>query len=239
MRCRLAHNHDSARRRLLGDEQRRAFLAALRSGKSIEEAADAAGVTTNRLAQAARRDGELRAALDGMPIEVQVAAQRAEFLAALVRCGGNQKLAAAQAGIPKHNVTNWRAADPKFDAAVVAILTWLDVPKTGPRKSYVSLKPADIQRLREMWTEGLPAETIAEELGVNRATVHRWRAKLKLPPHREQNRIARLGPEFRRLWTQGATYPEIRAALDITDVTISQWRKRLGLPGRAAGQPRT
>lgn len=238
-RCRLAHNHDTARRRGLSDEQRHVFLATLRSGKSVEEAAGEAGVTTSALAQAARRDGELRAALDGMPVDVQVAAQRAEFLASLVRCGGHQGLAAAQAGIPVHSVKNWRVADPEFDAVVVAILTWLGAARKGPRKSIVRLKPADVERLRQMWADGATTDEVAAELGVNRTTVHRWRQKLELPARREYDRMGKLAPEFRRLWTKGATYSEIRAELGITDPTISQWRKELGLPGRAAGQPGT
>ncbi|WP_221335077.1 helix-turn-helix domain-containing protein [Streptomyces sp. EAS-AB2608] len=247
MRCRLAHNHDTARRRVLSDKQRHTFLATLRSGKSVEEAAEEAGVSSSMLAQVARRDGELRAALDGMPVDVQMAARRAEFLASLVRCGGQQKLAAAQAGLSIHTVKSWREGDPEFDAVVVAILTWLGAatkaarrdPRRGPRKPPVRLKTADVERLRQMWADGATVQEVAGELGVSRNTVDRWRQSLGLPPRREQrqNGFERLGPEFRKLWMQGATYPEIRAALDISDVTISKWRKQLRLPGRTAGQP--
>jgi transposase-like protein len=240
VRCRLAHNHDTTSRRGLANQERYTFLTMLRSGKTVEEAAEDAGVTTNTLVQAARRDGELRAALDGMPVEVQAAARRAEFLAALVRCGGNQRLAEIQAGLPLGTVNNWRQADPEFDAVVVAILAWLGsttgrprMPRSGrSRKPHVYLSHKDLERLRELWADGMTGDEIAAELGVNPGTVSRWREKLGLPERQTSLRAS--ADRFRELWTSGATYAEIRTELGISDSTISSWRKQLGLPGRAA-----
>lgn len=234
VRCRLAHNHDTSRRRGLTNRERHVFLAALHAGKSVEEAAEEAGVTTGALAQAARRDGELRAALDGMPVGVQAAARRAELLAALVRCGGNQTLAEVQAGLSPGTASNWRQSDREFDAVVVAIRTWLGVAVDRPRKPYVKMSQKDAERLREMWTDGATGDEIAAELGVDRATVSRWRKKLGLPPRQRHDLMDGLAKEFQDLWTSGASYSEISAELGISHPTISKWRKDLGLPGRAA-----
>lgn len=242
VRCRLAHNHDTTSRRGLANQERYTFLTMLRSGKTVEEAAEDAGVTTNTLVQAARRDGELRAALDGMPVEVQTAARRAEWLAALVRCGGNQRLAEVQAGLSRNTVHNWRQSDPEFDAVVVAILTWLGAATGRPRisrvgrsrKPQVRLSQKDLERLRELWADGVTGDEIAAELGVNRGTVNRWRKELGLPERQQNNLMARSADRFREMWMEGATYTEIRTALGISDPTISSWRKQLGLPGRAA-----
>jgi hypothetical protein len=183
VRCRLAHNHDTARRRGLTSEERSTFLALLRSGKSVEEAAEDAGVAALRLVQTARRDGELRAALDGMPVEVQVAAQRAEFLAALVRCGGNQYWAEAQAGLRHGTVNRWRQNDQEFDRVVVAVLDWLNAMGVRHQRKPVPKKMTDEARalLRRRWNEDVPVEAIASELGVSERTVTVWRKRLSLP----------------------------------------------------------
>lgn len=239
VRCRLAHNNDTNRRRGLPRAERHTFLTMLRCGKSVEEAAETAGVTVSTLVQAARRDGELRAALDGMPIGVQSAAQRAEFLAALVRCGGNQRLAEAQAGLSRSTAHNWRQDDPAFDAAVGAILAWLGVASSRPRKPRAHLSQYDLERLRQMWQDGVKGDEIAAELGVNRVTVHHWRKRLDLPARKQSDLMARSADQFRKLWADGATYAQIRAVLGISDPTIGEWRKRLGLPGRAPQRPQT
>lgn len=233
MRCRIAHNHDTSQRRGLTDQQRYAFLTWLRSGKTVEEAAEAAGVTAGALSQAARRDGELRAALDGMPVGVQVAARRAEFMAALVRCGGNQTLAEAQAGLPGGTVGNWRQSDPGFDAVVQAVRGWLGAATTRQlRKRYTTLSPKDLDRLREMWVNGATGQEIADELNVDRGTVSRWRKRLDLPARQRPDLFGTLSGRFRELWASGASYSQIRSELKIADPTISEWRKALDLPAR-------
>lgn len=236
VRCRLAHNNDTTSRRGLPDTDRDAFLSMLRSGKTVEEAAEDAGVTVRTLVQAARRDGELRAALDGMPVGVQIAAKRAELLAALVRCGGNQWLAETQAGLSHGTLHNWRRDDPEFDAAVASLLVWLRAAAGRPRKSRVRMSTQGLERLRQMWDDGVPLDEIAAELGVHRVTVNWWRKELGLPERRHNERMFRSADRFRELWTGGATYAEIRAALKISNPTISRWRKELELPSRA---PRT
>jgi transposase len=237
VRCRLAHNDDTNRRRGLTDTERSDFLAVLRAGKTVEEAAEEVGVTTVALVQAARRDGELRAALDGMPVEVQAAARRAEWLAALVRCGGNQALAESQAGLRRGTAANWRRLDPEFDAVVVAILTWLGVAVNRSRRPNVYLSQEGVVRLGELWMSGATGEEIAAELGVSLSTVNRWRQKLGLPLRRRNDLMDGLASQFRELWMGGASYSQIRAALGITYRTISKWRKDLGLPPRAEAKP--
>lgn len=233
MRCRLAHNNDTnRRRRALTEMQRYEFLTLLRTGTSIEDAAERVGVTAHVLAQVASRDGELRAALDGMTVQVQVAAQRAEWLAALVRCGGNQKLADAQAGLSHGLSSNWLNNDPEFSAAVAAIRTWVKGSQRVPRKPYVRMSDESLARLREMWVDGATGDEIAVELGTNRMAVTHWRKQLGLPSRTQRGRMLDLAPEFRELWTAGASYPEIRGKLGISDPTISEWRKKLGLPAR-------
>lgn len=182
--CRLAHNNDTNSRRGLTSQERYTFLTMHRSGRTIEEAAGDAGVTMNTLVQAARRDGELRAALDGMPIEVQIAARRAELLAALVRCGGNQRLAEIQAGLPLGTANNWRQTDGKFDAAVAAILGWLDSSVGSPPKkprAYRWQKGRMGDRFRELWMSGATYVEIRAELGISDPTIARWRKQMGLP----------------------------------------------------------
>lgn len=124
--CRSAHNRADAARRGLSEEQRTQALGVLRHPDGTpEKAAEAAGVSPRSLSQAARGDGELRAALDGMPETVQVIARRGDWLAALTRLGGNQKEAALAIGINPNLPNDWRQNDPEFDAAVVAVLAWI------------------------------------------------------------------------------------------------------------------
>ncbi|THA29227.1 hypothetical protein E6R18_25310 [Streptomyces sp. A1277] len=124
--CRAAKNRDDAKRRGLTDEQRNLALRSLRSGGTAASAAEAAGVSPQSLSQAARADSELRAALDGAPEAIQVIAQRGDWLAALVRSGGDQKAAALAIGINPNTPNSWRQRDPEFDAVVMAMLAWID-----------------------------------------------------------------------------------------------------------------
>lgn len=212
---------------------RAVFLARLRSGESAEAAAEAAGVAAQSLEQTAQRDGELRAALDGMPAAVQVAAQRAEFLSALVCCGGDQPRAEARAGLPVGAVSAWRRAEPEFDAAVVAILAWLDAVNARPRKRQTHLTQADRERLRDMWQSGVSTTRIAEEFAVAKNTVANWADRMGLPSRNvPEDRLPELGDRFRELWESGASYATIRAELGIGTGTVVRWRKELKLSGR-------
>lgn len=197
-------------------------------------AAEEAGVTVNTLVQAARRDGELRAALDGMPAAVQVAAQRAEFLSALVRCGGDLPRAEAQAGLRRGAVSEWRLRKPEFDAVVVAILAWLSAVDAVPRKPQTRMSKSDKARLCRMWQDGISTNRIATDLGVSRNTVVNWRRRLNLPARHDEtvDRLPELSDRFRELWEGGASYAKIQAELNISNATIARWHKKLKLPGR-------
>ncbi|MFE3429859.1 hypothetical protein [Streptomyces sp. NPDC059171] len=234
LRCRGAHNLETARRRGLPAKARADFLALLRSGMTVETAAKDAGTSVGSLVQAARRDGELRAALDGMPTSVQVAAQRAAFFSALVRCGGDPKRAEEQAGIRAGAVWEWRQREPEFDAAVEAVLAWLDSVDAHPRKPQTRLSDSDMGKLCEMWREGVPTLEIANDLGVSRGTVLNWGKRLGLPPRRSEtaDRLPELGDQFRQLWESGATYTRIQAELNISNGTVVRWRKKLNLSER-------
>ncbi|MFD7867820.1 hypothetical protein [Streptomyces sp. NPDC059783] len=108
------------------------MLRSLRAGGTATSAAEAAGISPQSLSQAARSDSELRAALDGAPEAIQVIAPRGDWLAALVRLGGDQKAAALAVGINPNQPNNWRQRDPKFNAAVVALLTWIQEAGVRP-----------------------------------------------------------------------------------------------------------
>lgn len=135
-RCRAAHNQDVNKWRGLSSKKRGLVLAALRAGADAATAAEAAGVNERLLAHTARTDGELRAALDGLPVSVQAIARRADWLAALTRLGGDQKAAAHAIGITPSQPKKWRWEDPAFDAVVVALLAW--ITKGGARRNRVA-----------------------------------------------------------------------------------------------------
>ncbi|KPC69075.1 hypothetical protein ADL27_54920 [Streptomyces sp. NRRL F-6602] len=124
-----------------------------------------------------------------MPVGVQVAARRAEFMAALVRCGGNERMAELQAGLPRCTASNWRQADPAFAAAVAGVQAWLGAAAgPRPRKARTSLSEGDLQRLREMWEGKRTIREIAAELGVSTPTVIRWAGRLGLPSKGKRTR---------------------------------------------------
>ncbi|MEU1088914.1 hypothetical protein ABZ401_19125 [Streptomyces sp. NPDC005892] len=117
----------------MNNRQREAVLLALRAGANAAAAAEAAGVTDRLLANTARADGELRAALDGMPAAAQAAARRADWLAALTRMGGDQKAASHAIGIDPSRPKKWRRESPAFDAVVEALLAW--ITEAGVRRT--------------------------------------------------------------------------------------------------------
>lgn len=243
-RCRAAHNRDTSARRGLGADQRVAVLGFLRAGRSVDEAAEAVGVKPQLLSHAARVDGELRAALDGMPEVVQVAARRGDWLAALTRTGGAQAAAAKSIGLSLSTVKVWRQ-DPAFDAVMVALLDWLTTA-TGkdPRLVKVRVADAQLDAAAAYIEEGATITRAAELVGTSQSTLclraqqhERLQAAVEMAkkrPRRGRGRKSGLTAEvagrLRELWATGATNAEIAAELNVSKATLGKWRAALQLP---------
>ncbi|MFF5265141.1 hypothetical protein ACFY4C_40185 [Actinomadura viridis] len=172
--CRRAHNADTTRRRRPSPEQRELMLHVLNHGGTPEEAAERAGIrqSPHRLALA---DSELRAALDGLPIEQQRLARQGDYLTALIRHGGNKMAACDQLGLRHAQPVAWRERHPGFGAAEDAVLNLID--QAGARRRYRKTKPAVHDTLVDQVITDLDAgstiKDAAKRAGLDAPTLHR------------------------------------------------------------------
>lgn len=240
-RCRAAHNVETNRYRGLTSDQRAEALALLRAGRTVDEAAAAIGTTTRSLSGAAARDGELRAALDGEPLEQQHAARRGDFLAALVRAGGNQKAAARLLDLPADTAQYW-SEEPEFGAVVAAVQTWLSSAGTRSRHRVTD---AMLDKAASLLEGGSTIGTAAAAIGVSAQSLHFRRAgharlDAALTNRAPSRRGARSGltPQKQarlvELWADPAVLIDsIAAELGVAATTVHEWRQRAGLPPRS------
>jgi hypothetical protein len=82
------------------------------------------GRARTSLSAAAKADSALRPALDGRPVEAQQAARKGDFLAALVRHGGNVRRPERDLGVSPALSYKWRG-NPDYAAAEDAVTAWL------------------------------------------------------------------------------------------------------------------
>ncbi|MBM9510060.1 hypothetical protein [Actinacidiphila acididurans] len=241
VRCRIAHNAEAGRYRGLTEDERTTFLAALNAGRTADAAAAHAGVSLKKLAAASILDGELRAALDGMPPEVQKAARMGEYLAALTRTGGSAQLALTITGLTSNRLADYRQQEPGFAAAEEAVMAWLRATKAA------AVRKLSETRLDEAASvlEGGGSVTEAAEAIHTSATALRYAARrhprlaAALPPKTNAGPKSSLTPDrekvIRELWGDlSIPMATIGKRLGVAGHTISRWGKELGLPPRRA-----
>ena len=92
--------------------------------------------------------------------------------------------------------------------------------------------PADEEKLRELYDQGLSDRKVAETLEVKESLVYRWRKERGLPGNfpRTHNRIDE--ERARKLYDQGLTDNRIALAIGCSQVAVCHWRKRNGLEQR-------
>lgn len=98
-----------------------------------------------------------------------------------------------------------------------------------PREKKEHKAPADEERLRELYEQGLSDRKIAEELDLKEYNVYAWRRERGLPGnfHKTHNRIDE--ERARELLEEGLTDTQIAMAIGCSQAAIYHWRKRNGL----------
>ncbi|WP_181768281.1 hypothetical protein [Streptomyces albidus (ex Kaewkla and Franco 2022)] len=188
-RCRAARQAEAERDRGLRSEQRDRALAVLRSGGNADSAAAAMGGVVADLSAAALHDGELRAALDGRPVEQQLLARKGDYLAALTRTGGDPRLAAMAIGVEEEQAVEW-LSDSAYADAERAVRVWIAETVSGPRQQVADEmldKAADLLR------DGMTITAAARAIGVSAATLRNRadghpRLAAALPPKKSYRR---------------------------------------------------
>jgi transposase-like protein len=240
--CRTAHNRDANRHRTITAEDRDEVLLRLRTGETAAEAAAAVGRKAASLSKLAVSDRELRAALDGLPVAQQIAARQGDWLAALVRAGGNRAQALRDTGISRPVTRSWRK-DPLFAVAEDAVVGWVQQVR-GRAVHRVSAGMLDTAA--QMLESGATMSEAARRIGVRPATLRNRaddhpRLKAALPPlrympPRSDARVARRRrqeEELRALWAdESLTTGEIARRVGISVHTMYRWREEMGLPYR-------
>ncbi|MFJ1647958.1 hypothetical protein [Streptomyces sp. NPDC088258] len=241
--CRRAHNQDTRRRRTIAPEQREEVLVQLRAGATREKAASVVGRTKASLSQLALTDSELRAALDGLPVERQTAARRGDWLSALILAGGNVQQACRDAGFTWGMVKAWRRDDPLYAAADAAVLAWVEQSSGSRARRRVTGeildKAAALLEQGASLTEAARATGVTSHTLRNRGKQHA-RLKAALPPVQSRPRKPDVQRQklLRELWPDlSLTTVEIAERLGVELPTMYRWREELGLPYRIARKP--
>lgn len=245
-KCRRAHNREVNQYRQMSAEQRAEVLHLLRAGRTVEEAAAAIGKTPGSLANAARKDSELRLALDGEPLERQHAARKGDFLAALTRNGGNRAAAAHEIGLSPDTATAWERDSTAFTAAVNAVLAWLAQDKA--RRPRVVVTTTMLDKAADLMEAGASMAQAAATVGLRdqgalRRNATRHPRLAALLPEVDTKKGRRAGvlsadtrarqARLRKLWAQpDMTLQQIAAELEVSHSTVYRWTRTLRLPGR-------
>lgn len=242
--CRTAHNRDANRYRTITPEERDEVLLQLRTGATAAEAAAAVGRKAASLSKLAVSDSELRAALDGLPVAQQIAARQGDWLAALVRAGGNKAQAVRETGISRGTTVGWRQ-DSLFAAAEAAVIEWVEqVHGRAARR----VSDAMLDTAAELLEQGATITAAAGQIDVNSATLRRRadkhpRLKAALPPlqnmpTRYKERRRRQQEHLRELWSDlTLTRAEIASRVGVSVKTMYAWREEMGLPNRIPRKP--
>lgn len=90
----------------------------------------------------------------------------------------------------------------------------------------------DIARARALYGQGLADGEIADELGVDKSSVCRWRARESLPALRAGGGRRVNAIVARELYDRGFSDALIAARLDVAERTVTLWRRGEGLPTR-------
>lgn len=241
-RCRAAHNAETRRYRGVTRKQRDHVLTLLRAGRSVEQAAIAAGVTLAQLQTRAVRDGGLRAALEGGNTEDQAAAEFGDYLQALIQHNGEVQLALTTLNITYPRLAKYREANAAFRDAEAALLTWLG-QRTMTRNR---MTPAQLDYAAELLRQGMPITQAAREAGTGPGNLRVWAGhhaalKAALPPKKfrgPSKRTAQVEERLRELWATPTSVAHIAAELGVTPQTVGNWVNQLGLPRRLKRKPR-
>jgi hypothetical protein len=242
-RCRTAHNADLRNSRGLTRQQRDHVLLLLRAGRNADQATASAGVTKTSVSVASTSDGELRAALDGYPEAIQKAARLGDYLAALIRTGGDIPLAVQVSKIPNFRaLDNYRRTGPLFAAAEQAILQWVDQTTkrtTGRIPDDLLDRAASILEKDPDVTLASVARAIGVANGVTLRKAARRHARLRaaLPAARATDRPLAFTPEkdqlLRDLWPDRTrSRKDIAGSLGVSESSLDARVKHLGLPSR-------
>ncbi|MGW5353382.1 hypothetical protein ACWERV_23085 [Streptomyces sp. NPDC004031] len=243
-RCRTAHNADLRNSRGLTGQQREHVLRLLRTGRDVDQAAVSAGVTPSLLAGVSSTDGELRAALDGYPEAVQRAARFGDYLAALIRTGGDVPLALQASKITSlSGLVSYRHNDPLFNAAEQAVLQWIDQASQGTTRQVPDeLLDHAARLLEDDPTTSLAA--VARAIGVANSSSLRYaarrhdRLRAALPPKlRASTKPSVFTPEkdklLRELWPdKSRSREDIASVLGVSLASLSARVRALELPPR-------
>ena len=122
-----------------------------------------------------------------------------------------------------------------------AIFSWRR--KHGlPANKFCSTPPVrkrtvDLERLRQLYDQGMPDVAIAEELKISRHYVAKLRQKLGLPARQKHAALLERGQKMLSLYEQGMSDGQIAVEIGVCTETVRSWRRRSGLPSHAdAGQ---
>lgn len=97
----------------------------------------------------------------------------------------------------------------------------------------VRRRTVDLERLRQLYDQGMPDVAIADELKIGRHYVAKLRQELGLPARQKHAALVERGQKMLSLYEQGLSDGEIAVAVDVSIDTVRNWRRRSGLPSHA------
>lgn len=110
------------------------------------------------------------------------------------------------------------------------------VKKSPKRRDYPEKLSFSADKARELLAQGLSDRAVAEQLGVKKGLLKRWRIRHGIEENVcNEPRVRRLcfdPDEARRLYDEGHIDREIAEALGVAPQTINKWRLKAGLPSK-------
>jgi hypothetical protein len=90
-------------------------------------------------------------------------------------------------------------------------------------------RKVDVEKLKQLYMQGLPLTKIAEQLGVSRYAVYSWSLRLRLPKRERRGRRKLDLEKFKQLCEQGLPSKLIAQQLGVSPTTVYIYRRILSL----------
>lgn len=212
----------NSRKRLLGhgsdalSQRHQQMLDLWWQGKTDKEISLAVGISRAAVCSWRRRNSlDLNPGQRGNPIRWD---QRVAM--DLYKAGASDSQIGRAVGVNSGSIFSWRT-------------------KNGlPANKIRTVKPVrkrtvDLERMQQLYKQGMPDCAIAEELKISRHYVAKLRQELGLPANQKHAAIVERGQKMLSLYEQGMSDGQIALEIGVCTETVRSWRRRSGLQSHA------
>lgn len=197
-------------------ERHRQMMDLLWQGKTDSEIALAVDLSRSTVCSWRRRNGlDLNPGQRGNPIRWD---QRVAM--DLYKAGASDSQIGRAVGVNSGSIFSWRRKNGLPANKI----------RTAPP---VRKRTVDLERMQQLYKQGMPDCAIAEELKISRHYVAKLRQELGLPANQKHAAIVERGQKMLALYEQGMSDGQIALEIGVCTETVRSWRRRSGLQSHA------